>query len=618
MTSIRQLLGSLIRGESPARKVNPALGELEIGLDRTYQVLELDIEESEPRWLHGDWGGQDVAVIPTLSDLQNEPSDTPRIVSAAMMLQKAKQFDDGLYAAVELAAQAGAGSFPGKAAMLREVLDALARGTPRLGDLAAARLFAAAQLGGLEPAVPDLLERAVQDELDGFEANEERSKPISFYTWSDELRAIFRQDRLLQERFENHGDVELVLRTLHSLQPTRKVYEAYLALVERLTNPFAQDEPDLRGLLAQLDRGDTVLGIESNVFFPPSRSHETDLVKRLFGAQADVPFRTIPESFDLLTTLIERIRRGELSLSPRPDSGWYDLQTWSFEPLLLPEKTAESSKIRTSARYRKCLEELFKGSLVLARETHIKQLEVLELGSLALQKLVISPTLTVEPLCTCYLRRAVGYALVRALLEGFFGPGTAGRMHRQSADGPRDIDLDTDLRHTAGLFLGAFTAAGEDLGLSRAEQERMIEDQLAESKLPPGALSDLGSGAGQDSDLETFRRWSEPGDDPDLCGDVRTMVPVFFDLERQMLKVWVFLGWTRRKLEVSFAEPPGVRVLDPEGREVNAPIEWGVQRYDVAYPVTAEVYVTRVLDRTEFRAHCDRYRTRSAILENLV
>jgi hypothetical protein len=131
-------------------------------------------------------------------------------------------------------------------------------------------------------------------------------------------------------------------------------------------------------------------------------------------------------------------------------------------------------------------------------------------------------------------------------------------------------------------------------------------------------LSDLGSGAGQDSDLETFRRWSEPGDDPDLCGDVRAMVPVFFDLERQMLKVWVFLGWTRRKLEVSFAEPPGVRVLDPEGREVNAPIEWGVQRYDVAYPVTAEVYVTRVLDRTEFRAHCDRYRTRSAILENLV
>jgi hypothetical protein len=33
--------------------------------------------------------------------------------------------------------------------------------------------------------------------------------------------------------------------------------------------------------------------------------------------------------------------------------------------------------------------------------------------------------------------------------------------------------------------------------------------------------------------------------------------------------------------------------------------------------VTAEVYVDRLLDRAEFRRHCDRYQTRSAILENL-
>jgi hypothetical protein len=618
MTYFWQRIKSLIWNESPDRYRRDLYDKHSVVLDKTFQVLELDVAERSPSRLDGTFEDEEDVVFPTLADLRNEPSDTPRIVSAAMLLQKAKRFDDGLYAAVELAAQAGAGSFPGKAAMLREVLDALARGAPRSGDLAAARLFAAAQLGGLDPAVPDLLDRAVQDDLDGFEHNEERSKPVSFYTWSDELRAIFRQDRLLQEPFSKFEDMQSLVKTLHTLETSRQTYTKYVEFIERLTNPFAQDKPDLRGLLAQIDRCDPALDIEDNRFFPPSRSHETDLVERLFGAQADVSFGKIHEGFDLLTTLIERIRRSELSLSPRPDSGWYDLQTWSFEPLLLPEKTAESSKIRTSARYRKCLEELFKGSLVLARETHIKQLEVPYVIGWPLATLWVRPTLTVEPLCTCYLRRAVGYAFIRALLEGFFGPGTAGRMHRQSADGPRDIDLDTDLRHTAGLFLGAFRAAGEDLGLSRAEQERMIEDQLAESKLPPGALSDLGSGAGQDSDLETFRRWSEPGDDPDLCGDVRTMVPVFFDLERQMLKVWVFLGWTRRKLEVSFAEPPGVRVLDPEGREVNAPIEWGVQRYDVAYPVTAEVYVTRVLDRTEFRAHCDRYRTRSAILENLV
>ena len=39
-------------------------------------------------------------------------------VSASVLAQKAKQFDDGLYAAVDLAAQSGAGKFPGKAEML--------------------------------------------------------------------------------------------------------------------------------------------------------------------------------------------------------------------------------------------------------------------------------------------------------------------------------------------------------------------------------------------------------------------------------------------------------------------------------------------------------------------
>jgi hypothetical protein len=43
-------------------------------------------------------------------------------VSASMLAQKAKLFDDGLVAAVELAAQAGDGEFPGKAALLRNII----------------------------------------------------------------------------------------------------------------------------------------------------------------------------------------------------------------------------------------------------------------------------------------------------------------------------------------------------------------------------------------------------------------------------------------------------------------------------------------------------------------
>jgi hypothetical protein len=41
------------------------------------------------------------------------------------------------------------------------------------------------------------------------------------------------------------------------------------------------------------------------------------------------------------------------------------------------------------------------------------------------------------------------------------------------------------------------------------------------------------------------------------------------------------------------------------------------ERYEFAIPVTAEVYVTRLLDRDEFRTHCDRHKSRDAILANL-
>lgn len=41
------------------------------------------------------------------------------------------------------------------------------------------------------------------------------------------------------------------------------------------------------------------------------------------------------------------------------------------------------------------------------------------------------------------------------------------------------------------------------------------------------------------------------------------------------------------------------------------------ERHQLMFPVTAEIYVSTILDRAEFRKHCDTHRTRSAILANL-
>ncbi|WP_437617020.1 hypothetical protein WMF20_24345 [Sorangium sp. So ce834] len=71
---------------------------------------------------------------------------------------------------------------------------------------------------------------------------------------------------------------------------------------------------------------------------------------------------------------------------------------------------------------------------------------------------------------------------------------------------------------------------------------------------------------------------------------------------------------------VSFQRPPLVRVFAPDGREASPPeVEgrYGVLMHDVPYPVMAELYVDRLLDRDELRALCDRRRGRRAILAAL-
>jgi hypothetical protein len=79
------------------------------------------------------------------------------------------------------------------------------------------------------------------------------------------------------------------------------------------------------------------------------------------------------------------------------------------------------------------------------------------------------------------------------------------------------------------------------------------------------------------------------------------------------------LGWSERPVTFSFARPPAVAVTR-DGRAATrdeAVVVFADSGATLAYPVTAEVYVDRILNRDEFRAHCNRYKTPSAILGNL-
>ncbi|NOT27467.1 MAG: hypothetical protein HOP16_15360 [Acidobacteria bacterium] len=461
-------------------------------------------------------------------------------VSASMLAVKAKLFDDGMYAAVELATQ------PGKA----RLLSALASMAPRIA--------AAARLGGSDTPLSEAARSISTD----FLANERESKPLGFYTWSDSLRRIFQQDRLLQQELDPEEVVALV-SALNADPTLATAYGNHLDLVAKLTNPFVEETPDLR-------RPD------GRWFFPASRSHESTLTNRLYGD------RPIPEGFSLADELVAQLISGGITLNPTPESGWYDLQTWALEPLVLLDRMPESAKVATNHEYRAELRNVFKAVIALTRETHVKQVHTPCPGMACpgeRPKIVpVSPALSVEPIRSYYLRRAEGYEFVRKVLERVAPLKT---MRRVTADGPARRPLDEELDDMITLFGDAAAVAGYEIGLSPVTG----------------------------SQLNSFRSWAKA---PDIRHDIRMMVPVFYDVERKRTKVWAVLGWTTRYLTAKFKTPPGVTFLRGSGR-----VEFKGDSYPVAAPVFAETYVGRLLDRNEFRAHCDRYKTKERILQSL-
>jgi hypothetical protein len=571
-----------------------------VRVDVAPQVIAIDVPEDVSYAERAGTKRVDVPLMPTIPVTGGE-----RMVSGALLAQKAKQFDDGLYAAVDLAAQRRAGRYPGKTDLLTRLARALAPGAAARSGNADTVILAACRLGGVPAVVPKGMEGAVESALGTFRGDALRSKPIAFYTWSAPLAAIFRQDRMLQSELKGAAGIAAVARALQADPSARAAYEKYLVLVTRLTNPLTG--LDLRGLLAALDAGRSDVPENGVAFFPASRAHETDLVMKLYGN------RPIPEGFNLMDELIRGVRTGAINLAPTAGSGWYDYQTWSLEPLVAPERAAEAARLTLSAAYRRQLEELFRGVMALTRETHIKQLEVpaptaAPPGDERQREpvtIVIRPALSAEPLATGYARRGAAYRFVRSVLEETFGAEALNGLHRQTPAGPVTAGLAAELDTMEALFAGASAAVSHDLGMA-----------------PPVATPPHGTERARDTaaDRETFLRWAErAGADPDLGRDVRMMVPVFFDRGRGKTKVWVFLGWSERPVTFSFARPPAVAVTR-DGRAATrdeAVVAFWGSGATLAYPVTAEVYVERILNRDEFRAHCSRYKTPSAILGNL-
>ena len=140
--------------------------------------------------------------------------------------------------------------------------------------------------------------------------------------------------------------------------------------------------------------------------------------------------------------------------------------------------------------------------------------------------------------------------------------------------------------------------------------------------MPSETIYDLGSGHGPRADRLLFKLWARSASgDPDLSRDMRMMVPIGYDVERKRYKVWAIMGISKKPLVIDFVYPLRVKAIrDQSGGEVDqSRFKVGVEdeKHDLAYLVMAEVYVENLLNRAQFREHCDHHKTAEDILRHL-
>jgi hypothetical protein len=562
---------------------------LEVRLDLSTQVLGLEVLEDR------DWGRSvgkvEAELYPTLQSLPRGAD----FVSASIMVAKAKQFDDGLYAAVEYLCQDGTEKFMGKRELLQQVAQALqelkkvkgTEGKP-LSDCQSI-IHAAAYLGGHKIANSQDIQSRAKEIISKFLSSPLNSKPIGFYTWTEELAKIFQQDRLLQEKLDPEK-IGPLAQALSYDENVKKAYQVYLSLVKKLTNPYPPEYGDLTQAL------DMPKEKQYN-FFPPSRSVETELVKKLYGGSP------IPEGFNLLDTLVRKIQRREIDLTPKEESGWYDYQIYGLEPFVNPELMVEAKRLYLGEGYKKELIDLFKASIAFTRESHVKQLEIPKAGAApadSIPTIEIYPELSLEPVATYYLRRAKSYRFLQELLDATFERGALKNIRRLTPSGRGKKPLAEELLEIESLFYGVYQIAAEEIGLDISAQPPERSKQAIEA------------------DKKLIREWIRTfQEDPDVGRDNRMMVPVFHDIGRGKIKVWVVLGYSAKPLSIWFKQEPTATIVDATGKKGRAKINFqGIQK-KLIYPVSSEMYVKRLLNRDEFRALCDKYKTPSAIIKAL-
>lgn len=500
--------------------------------------------------------------------------------SANLLDGLAKQFDDGLYAALDRAYYSGRLSeHRGQVELVKRIEEALPRESPARPFVAAGLSLAGVEVEGVDRERLDAWLRP-------FEAAAFRSKPIGFYTWDEELRQCFRFLRFFQHVLARDDRLAVDLGQAVRSDPRLAADYAELnAFYARLTNPLKHGTV----MVAGTDQP----GPRTVALFPASTSREGELFEALFGDG-------LPPDADLMRELITRIRSGAVDLRPGPESGWYAHQVYSLETLLLPEKGQENQKLLLTKGYKRRMLEAFQALMTKRRETHVRQLDIPLAAAAPLRELKVRPELRVEPALTFYLRTARAYAFLEAFLDSAIGSEGLRSLRGLREGGERPVDLGTELRTMRERFYGFYLVGCEDIGMA----PELASDEPVDQAACVAAA------------LDWLKDWEN---DPDLAVDTRVSVPIMVDVARGVTRLWATLGVRLSRLEVDYARGPMARVADDAEWERLHGDQLEGRRFLIAVDDFAEFELSggRVLTRDELRAICNREKTRERILKAL-
>jgi len=522
-----------------------------------------------------------------------------KLASANLVDGASKQFDDGLYAALDLACYRGELGFGASAPeIVQHAFEKL-----RPASRARPYLAAALELAGKNVSLSSAEEARKKALLDEFEADQARSKPISFYVWTPELTKVWRFYRFLQTQFtdENIAIVAPIAGAFNDDPPILQQYRAINGFYERLTNP--RNCLSIDSLLTgsgNISARAKAAGVrhEAVAFFPPSTSRHAELFEELFPLG-------LPAGTDLMRTLVQKIRSGEVNLKPGENDGWFQYQVYALETLLMPSRGQERDKLLLSASYKKRLVEAFKALVTKRIETHVRQLDVAEyktdMGPPSEGLKTVKPRLRIEPCPTFYLRAARAYAFLKNFLTATVGQERLAKLHGLRESGPRGVALSEELDQMRDRFYGFYLISCEDIG--------MAPDLIADEHVDTAAAE------------KTAIQWlSDSQHDPDLALDTRVAVPIYIDYQNGKTRLWATLGVRLAPLEAHYAAPPKVRVAGSSNpwQDVK-PETLRPASYVIPVDEFAEFELddSRVLNRDELRTLCDKYKTKEEILKAL-